>query len=75
MTDTLPAGLTATAISGGGWSCMLGTLTCTRSDVPGQPVDSYPDITLTVDVANNAAALGHQLGHRLWRRRPDPGNR
>ena len=26
MTDTLPIGLTATAISGTGWSCTLGTL-------------------------------------------------
>ena len=32
VTDTLPAGLTATAISGTGWTCVLGTLTCTRSD-------------------------------------------
>src|SRR5438876_1211154 len=32
VTDTLPAGLTAPAISGTGWSCVLGTLTCTRSD-------------------------------------------
>ncbi len=32
VTDTLPAGLTATAINGTGWNCVLGTLTCTRSD-------------------------------------------
>src|SRR5208283_187301 len=32
VTDTLPSGLTATAIGGTGWSCILGTLTCTRSD-------------------------------------------
>ncbi len=32
VTDTLPTGLTATGISGTGWSCILGTLTCTRSD-------------------------------------------
>ena len=32
VTDTLPAGLTATALSGTGWSCTLATLTCTRSD-------------------------------------------
>ena len=36
VTDTLPAGLTATAITGTGWSCTLGTLTCTRSDVAGK---------------------------------------
>ncbi len=31
VVDTLPAGLTATAISGTGWACVLGTLTCTRA--------------------------------------------
>jgi len=55
VTDTLPAGLTATAISGTGWSCALGTLTCTRSDALAAGA-SYPVITLTVDVANNAAS-------------------
>ena len=48
---SLPAGLTASAISGSGWSCSLGTLQCTRTflysgmDVP---------ITVTVSVAQNA---------------------
>jgi uncharacterized repeat protein (TIGR01451 family) len=55
VTDTLPAGLTATAISGAGWSCVIGTLTCTRSDALAVAA-SYPAITLTVNVANNAAA-------------------
>jgi uncharacterized repeat protein (TIGR01451 family) len=55
VTDTLPAGLTATAITGSGWSCVLGTLTCTRSDALAAGA-SYPAITLTVNVANNAAA-------------------
>ncbi|MGI9067891.1 MAG: beta strand repeat-containing protein [Pyrinomonadaceae bacterium] len=55
VTDTLPAGLTATAISGTGWTCVLGTLTCTRSDALAAGA-SYPAITLTVTVANNAAA-------------------
>ena len=32
VTDTLPAGLSATAISGTGWACTLSTLICTRSD-------------------------------------------
>ena len=32
VVDTLPTGLTATAISGSGWSCTLATLTCTRND-------------------------------------------
>ena len=55
VTDTLPAGLTATAISGTGWTCVLGTLTCTRSDALAAG-SSYPVITLTVTVANNAAS-------------------
>jgi uncharacterized repeat protein (TIGR01451 family) len=55
VTDTLPAGLTATAISGTGWSCVLGTLTCTRSDALAAAA-SYPAITVTVTVANNAVA-------------------
>ena len=55
VTDTLPAGLTATAMTGTGWTCTLGTLTCTRSDVLA-PAGSYPAITLAVTVANNAAA-------------------
>src|SRR5207247_2156279 len=53
LTDTLPAGLTAAAISGSGWTCTLGTLTCTRSDALAASA-SYPVITLTVNVANNA---------------------
>ena len=51
--DTLPPSLTATAISGTGWTCTLGTLTCTRADVLANG-NSYPVITLTVNVANNA---------------------
>ena len=39
--DTLPTGLTATAISGTGWNCTLGTLTCTRSDALSAS-GSYP---------------------------------
>jgi uncharacterized repeat protein (TIGR01451 family) len=53
MTDTLPAGLTATAISGPGWTCTLGTLTCTRSDALAAGA-SYPPVTLTVRVSTSA---------------------
>ncbi|MFI9273462.1 hypothetical protein ACIGXM_22495 [Kitasatospora sp. NPDC052896] len=63
--DLLPTGLSAAGIGGPGWTCDPGTVTCTRSDVlsAGQ---SYPDITLTVDVSptapaqvtNTAAAVG-----------------
>ncbi|HWR36802.1 MAG TPA: hypothetical protein VN622_13110 [Clostridia bacterium] len=52
--DTLPAGLTATAISGTGWTCTLSSLSCTRTDalVAGA---TYPVINLIVNVAANAA--------------------
>lgn len=55
VVDTLPAGLIATAMSGGAWACNLGTLTCTRSDALAAG-SSYPAITVTVNVASNAAA-------------------
>jgi len=54
--DTLPAGLTATAIRGNGWSCFSPpTLTCftNAAEIAGA---SYPPITLTVSVAPNAAS-------------------
>jgi uncharacterized repeat protein (TIGR01451 family) len=55
VVDTLPTGLTATAISGTGWTCTLATLTCTRSDALTAG-SSYPVITLTVNVAADAAS-------------------
>jgi uncharacterized repeat protein (TIGR01451 family) len=55
-TDTLPTGLTATALSGEGWNCTLATLSCTRSDALAVSA-SYPAITLTVNVANDAGTL------------------
>ncbi len=54
VTDTLPAGLTATAMSGSGWSCTLGTLTCTRSDTLA--AGSYPPIMVTVNVSPSASS-------------------
>lgn len=56
VTDTLPSGLTATAISGTNWTCTLNTLVCTRTDVLAKG-SSYDAITLTVNVATNAVAL------------------
>jgi hypothetical protein len=53
VSDTLPAGLTATAISGTGWSCTQPAGPCTRSDALNAGA-SYPAITLTVNVAANA---------------------
>jgi uncharacterized repeat protein (TIGR01451 family) len=55
VTDSLPGGLVASALVGSGWTCNLGTLTCTRSDaLPAG--SSYPAITLTVSVDSNAPA-------------------
>ena len=55
VTDTLPAGLTATGISGSGWTADLANLTCTRSDA--LPAGAgYPPITVTVDVSASAPA-------------------
>jgi uncharacterized repeat protein (TIGR01451 family) len=53
-TDTLPVGISATAINGPGWSCSISTLTCSRSDSLA-PTTAYPPITLTVSVASDAA--------------------
>jgi uncharacterized repeat protein (TIGR01451 family) len=58
VTDTLPAGLTPTAAVGTGWTCNPPsgqTVTCTRSDALAAGA-SYPVITLSVNVANNAAS-------------------
>lgn len=55
VVDTLPLLMTATALSGTGWSCTLSTLTCTRSDALAS-LASYPNLTLTLTVASNAPA-------------------
>ncbi len=55
-TDLLPNGLTMTSISGSGWTCVLGSKSCSRSDALGVGA-SYPPITVTVNVAANADAL------------------
>jgi uncharacterized repeat protein (TIGR01451 family) len=58
VTDNLPSGLTATSMSGTGWTCNTSTVTCTRSDaLPGNTggtVSSYPPITLSVSVSTGA---------------------
>jgi hypothetical protein len=53
VTETVPAGLTLVSMAGTGWTCS--TNTCTRSDaLPAG--SSYPQITITVNVASNAPA-------------------
>jgi mucin-19 len=55
VVDNLPSALTATAFGGTGWTCVLGTLTCTRSDALAIGA-SYPVLTLTVNVSGVAPA-------------------
>jgi uncharacterized repeat protein (TIGR01451 family) len=47
--------MTVTALGGTGWSCTVGTLTCTRSD-PLAAGATYPPITVTVDIAADATS-------------------
>jgi uncharacterized repeat protein (TIGR01451 family) len=59
VTDTLPAGLTATAASGTGWTCPAATgstVSCNRTDVLASGT-SYPPITVTVNVSAGAGEL------------------
>ncbi len=53
VTDTIPAGLTLVSMAGTNWTCVANN--CTRSDVLLAGA-SYPVITVTVNVAGNAAA-------------------
>jgi uncharacterized repeat protein (TIGR01451 family) len=56
VTDPIPAGFTATAASGAGWTCAVAaTVSCTRTDVLA-PGATYPPITITVDVAPDAVS-------------------
>ena len=55
VVNILPIGLTATAISGSGWTTNLAALTCTRSDALSAGA-VYPPIFVTVTVATNAPA-------------------
>jgi uncharacterized repeat protein (TIGR01451 family) len=53
LTDTLPPALTATAMAGTGWNCVLATVTCTRSDSLAASTN-YPVVALTVNVSPNS---------------------
>jgi exo-1,4-beta-D-glucosaminidase len=55
VADSLPWGLTATAMSGTGWTCVVHAVTCYRSDSLAAG-SSYPPITLAVQVADDAPA-------------------
>ncbi len=57
VADTLPPGVTATAISGGGgWRCTLANLTCTNTDGLAAGA-SFPPITINVNVAANVPGI------------------
>jgi uncharacterized repeat protein (TIGR01451 family) len=59
VTDSLPQGLSAIAVSGTGWNCSsvpTTSLTCTRSDALAIN-SSYPPITLTVSVGGGTAPV------------------
>ena len=53
VTDTIPAGLTLVSMAGTNWTCVANS--CTRGDALLAGA-SYPVITVTVNVAGNAAA-------------------
>jgi hypothetical protein len=53
VTESAPAGLTITEMSGTGWACEV--TSCTRSDALAVS-ESYRTITVTVNVAANAAS-------------------
>jgi uncharacterized repeat protein (TIGR01451 family) len=55
VTDTLPVGLTASAISGAGWTCSLAPLSCTRGDTLAAGA-AYPPVFVTVNVDADAPA-------------------
>ncbi len=71
VTDPIPAGLTATAASGDGWTCTgTSTVRCTRTDVLAAGA-AYPPITITVDVSPTASSTTNAptvVGHGgVWR--------
>jgi uncharacterized repeat protein (TIGR01451 family) len=54
VVEALPAGMTLVSMAGTGWACSSGSATCTRSDSLAGAA-SYPAITVTVQIASNAA--------------------
>jgi uncharacterized repeat protein (TIGR01451 family) len=58
VTEAPPTGLTVTAMAGTGWTCIT---SCTRNDALAGG-ESYPPITVTVNVATNApSSLTNQV--------------
>ena len=67
VVDTLPAGLTATAMTGLGWTVNLSTLTATRSD-PLAAGGSYSPLTVDGQRGRQCGGQRDQHGHGLRRR-------
>jgi Bacterial Ig-like domain (group 3)/Domain of unknown function DUF11 len=55
VVDTPSSGLTITGMAGSGWTCTVGTRTCTTSAAIAAN-GTLPPITVTVDVASNASS-------------------
>jgi len=55
VTENIPAGLELVSMVGNGWSCPTAGNTCTRNDSLDAGA-SYPPITVTANVANDAPA-------------------
>jgi uncharacterized repeat protein (TIGR01451 family) len=55
VTETLPSGLALVSMAGTGWTCPVGTNSCTRSDALSEGT-SYPAITATVNVSSSATS-------------------
>ncbi|MET8421916.1 hypothetical protein ACWD7C_34090 [Streptomyces sp. NPDC005134] len=70
VTGTLPAGVTALAVGGSGWSCTTSpSLNCTRSDALG-PRQAYMPITLTVGISPSLAGKTVASSFRVARGGP-----
>jgi uncharacterized repeat protein (TIGR01451 family) len=54
VADLLPAGFTALSLAGPGWSCVLATVSCTRTDTLAVSA-TYPTITLMVSASNSGS--------------------
>jgi hypothetical protein len=55
VVDTPPTGLTITGMSGSGWTCTVGTATCTTTAALASG-GTLPPITVTVNVSANASS-------------------
>jgi uncharacterized repeat protein (TIGR01451 family) len=61
VVDTLPAGFTATGMSGTNWNCTLGTLTCTTTVTESGGSTAFPVITLTVTATSTAGTYTNSV--------------